>query len=350
MKIENQHAIHAPMGVAGDPADGIRVASDRPDPAKKILKENANIAASGLRLGDNSVEARKEQARKQAMKIVGDAFDRERSMDRSLREIQDTMGALQKDLGERKQQIVENNEKLAALREQYGIEEGGPEDRALLRAARQSNTQAGMSAEEHDALSEYQQRALYYVSDNLKQERGIADDETLLAANVQARTDLKQERLKDHGMIDAQKEAEDIMDAAEKDAVSLLTQEAMEHLEEKTEEEKEAAKEKAEEEKEAKQDAAKKAEEQAKIDELNARIRANNEAEAAEAAARGRAARQERENAGTAEITDTAVQFDIRSVGDAAADSEVAGEVKNILNKLSLLSEDIKGISVDDIT
>ena len=69
----------------------------------------------------------------------------------------------------------------------------------------------------------------------------------------------------------------------------------------------------------------------------------------AEAAARGRAARQERENAGSAEITDTAVQFDIQSISDGTANVEVAGEVKNILNKLSLLSEDIKGARVDDL-
>ena len=72
--------------------------------------------------------------------------------------------------------------------------------------------------------------------------------------------------------------------------------------------------------------------------------------EAAEAVARGRAARQEKENAGSTDITDTAVQFDIQSIHDGAAESEVAGEVKNILNKLSLLSEDIKGINVDDLT
>ena len=69
---------------------------------------------------------------------------------------------------------------------------------------------------------------------------------------------------------------------------------------------------KAEEEKEEKKEAAKKEEQQAKIDELNARIRENGEAKAAEAAARGRAARQERENAGASDITDDAVQFDIK--------------------------------------
>ena len=106
---------------------------------------------------------------------------------------------------------------------------------------------------------------------------------------------------------------------------------------------------KAEEEKEEKKEAAKKEEQQAKIDELNARIRENGEVGAAEAAARGRAARQERENAGASDITDDAVQFDMQAENDGAENSTARVEVKNILNKLSLLSEDIKGASVDDI-
>ena len=212
-----------------------------------------------------------------------------------------------------------------------------------------ANSKDGMTSKEYDALSEYQQRALYYMSDNMIQERAIAENDAMLRANVQSTTDLELARLKDHSMVDAQKEAEDIMDAANEDAIAMLTQEAVDHIDEKAEEEKEAAEEKAEEEKAEKKEAAKKEEQKAKIDELNARIRANGEAEAAEAAARGRAARQEKENAGASDITGTAVQFDIQTIDKGSGDVAVAVEVKNILNKLSLLSEDIKGASVDDM-
>ena len=95
---------------------------------------------------------------------------------------------------------------------------------------------------------------------------------------------------------------------------------------------------------------AKKEEKQAQIDELQARIRENGEAEAAEAAARGRAARQRKENAGTTGATDTAVQVDAQSAAAGEMDTALTGEVKNILNKLNLLSEDIKGAKVDDFT
>ena len=310
---------------------------------------NGCISASSLRLGENSIESRKQLARKQAMKVVGDAFEREKSMDRSLQEIKDNIERLNKDSGERKQQVKDNNDKLSELREQYGIEEGGEEDRKVKEAAMKMSCGVGLSQKEFEGLSEYGQRALYYESDNITQGLKIDENKAIIAANVQSETDLELARLKDHSMIDAQKEAEDIMDAANEDAIAMLTQEAVDHIDEKAEEEKEAAEKKAEEEKEDKKEAAKKEEQQAKIDELNARIRENGEAEAAEAAARGRAARHERENAGASDITNDAVQFDVQAVNDGAVNSTAQVEVKNILNKLSLLSEDIKGASVDDM-
>ena len=356
MQIRNQNVINAAAFSGNEAENGIRVATATNNretgvrTSKTADSPGGSISASSLRLGENSIESRKQLARKQAMKIVGDAFENEKRMDASRQEMQDAIKRLNEDLGTRKQKMNDNHEKLAELRAEYGIEEGGKEEQELQKAAMKANSRDGMSADEFEALSEYQKRALYYAADNMTNERAIAEDEALLAANVQSTTDLELARLKDHSMIDAQKESDDLMAAAEKDAVSMLTMEAMEHIEEEAEEAREEAKEKAEEEKEAKKEEAKKAEAQAKIDELNARIRANGEAEAAEAVARGRAARQEKENAGSTDITDTAVQFDIQSIHNGAAESEVAGEVKNILNKLSLLSEDIKGINVDDLT
>ena len=355
MQIRNQNVINAAAFSGNEAENGIRVATATNDretgvrTSKTADSPGGSISASSLRLGENSIESRKQLARKQVMKIVGDAFAHEKGMDQSLKDIDDNMHRLNKDLAERKQKVSENNEKLAELRAEYGIEEGSQEDLELKKAAMKANSKDGMSSEEYDKLSEFQQRALYYVADNQTQTMEIDRDKSLLAANVQSRTDLELARLKDHSMINAQKEAEAIMDAATEDAISMLTQEAVDHIDEEAEEAKEAAEKKAEEEKEEKKADAKKAEEQAKVDELNARIRENGEAEAAEAAARGRAARQERENAGSEEITDTAVQFDIQSISDGTANVEVAGEVKNILNKLSLLSEDIKGASVDDL-
>ena len=356
MQIRNQNVINVTAFSGTESENGIRVATGAKNhetglrTSKTAGSPDGSISASSLRLGENSIESRKQQARKQAMKIVGDAFENEKRMDASRQEMQDAIKRLNEDLGTRKQKMNDNHEKLAELRAEYGIEEGGKEEQELQKAAMKANSKDGMSADEFEALSEYQKRALYYAADNMTNERAIAEDEALLAANVQSTTDLELARLKDHSMIDAQKESDDLMAAAEKDAVSMLTMEAMEHIEEEAEEAREEAKEKAEEEKESKKEEAKKAEAQAKIDELNARIRVNGEAEAAEAVARGRAARQEKENAGSTDITDTAVQFDIQSIHDGAAESEVAGEVKNILNKLSLLSEDIKGINVDDLT
>ena len=330
-------------------ATGAKKAAGGQNPGQNAEGSNGSISASSLRLGENSIESRKQLARKQAMKVVGDAFEREKGMNQNHKDMQDSIRRLNAENGERKLKVQENEAKLAELREQYGIGEGSEEEQELKKAAMKANSGDGMTGEEYESLSEYQQQALYYMSDNMTQERAIAENDAMMRANVQSSTDLELARLKDHSMIDAQKEAEDIMDAANEDAIAMLTQEAVDHIDEKAEEEKEAAEKKAEEEKEEKKEAAKKEEQQAKVDELNARIRENGEAEAAEAAARGRAARHERENAGASDITNDAVQFDIQAVNEGAVNSTAQVEVKNILNKLSLLSEDIKGASVDDM-
>lgn len=356
MKIGNQNTINASAIFGNEQENGIRVAvGNKNQTAVKAAEKGTNnpggnISANGLRLGESDIEARKRMARNEAMKIVGDAFKNEKSMDASHKEMQDSIRRLNEDRGERKMQMKENNEKLAELRAQYGIEEGGEEDQELMKAVAKANSNEGLSSEEYDSLSEYQQRALYYMHDNQVHEKAIAEDEAMMAANVQSTTDLTLARLKDHSMIDAQKEADEIMDAADKEAIAMLTQDAMEHIDEKMEEEKEAAEKKAEEKEEEKKAEAKKEEKQAQIDELQARIRENGEAEAAEAAARGRAARQRKENAGTTNASDTAVQLDAQSAAAGEMDTALTGEVKNILNKLNLLSEDIKGAKVDDFT
>ena len=43
------------------------------------------------------------------------------------------------------------------------------------------------------------------------------------------------------------------------------------------------------------------------------------------------------------------MQFDAQSAAAGEMDTALTGEVKNILNKLNLLSEDIKGAKVDDL-
>ena len=58
---------------------------------------------------------------------------------------------------------------------------------------------------------------------------------------------IRQERLKDHGMVDAKKEAEEILADAGKEIIGMLAGEAQDHIDEELEEKVEDAKEKAEE-------------------------------------------------------------------------------------------------------
>lgn len=95
-------------------------------------------------------------------------------------------------------------------------------------------------------LTEYQERALVYSAvDDYCNEQLEANDREIMSRG-RAIYELKQGILKQNGMGDAQKEADDIMDAASDDIIGMLMSEAKEHIDEEMEKLIEAAKEAAE--------------------------------------------------------------------------------------------------------
>lgn len=124
---------------------------------------------------------------------------------------------------------------------------------------------------------------------------------------------IRGEQRKHHSMLDAQKQAEDVMAAARDEIVGLVVEEAKEHIDEeqeKREEESEAIKEKKE--------------EQEKILEE----------------------RKEEEE----ELEKLIEEMPIEDMADLKnMQEEVRQEVQNIVNKMNLVAEDIKGAMVDTV-
>ena len=121
------------------------------------------------------------------------------------------------------------------------------------------------------------------------------------------------ERLKKDPMVKAQKQAEEVMEAASEEIVGMLADEAKDHIDEEMEEKKEAAQEKAEEEKE--------------LEEKLEKIKEKKEDQEELAEAIG-------------ELTEQTLQLD-------GVKTDVQEEIKDIVNKMKLLEEDIKGAVVD---
>ena len=237
----------------------------------KSLNRNKNsttISAANL-TGDSLIAQRQGLAKKQALKVVSDAFGGEKKLDAQMQSIKDEIKRLQDEINEKTANNMENDAKLKELQEEYGIDPDSEESKELSKLAfKMNNSKDGLSDEEISKMSEYQQKALYYVAANQQNSLDIDRAKAQQMGNVQGYSDMKRERLKSQDMLDAQEAAEDIMDAANGETIALLTQEAVEHVDEEQKEREEEAKEAAEKKKEEKKEEAKKLEKEAMQQEI----------------------------------------------------------------------------------
>ena len=223
-------------------------------------KNGITISGANLR-GDSLIAQRQSLAKKQALKVVSDAFDREKKLDAEMQGIKDEIKRLQGEINEKSVNKRDNDVKIKELQQEYGIDPDSEENKELsVLAAKMRNSNAGVSDEEMSRLSEYQQKALYYVTANQQNALDIDFAKTRLMANVQGYADMKRERAKSQDMLNAQDAAEEIMDAANGETIALLTQEAVEHVDEEQKEREEELKEVTEKKKEEKKEEAKKLE------------------------------------------------------------------------------------------
>ena len=308
-------------GKAGMDVSGRRVADKRDGRAAGKSIDGRNLATAL-----DPIAQKKARAQKQAMKVVGDAFAADREVTRGLDESREKIRQLQQQNGEDRKAIRDIEANREEFRKANGIAADSQEQKDLELLAKEkeagfygSNVQ--LSAEEckelerikKNGLTQYQEESLAMKED----ERYYADRIGKAQQEIQTHnaiiTGTKLEMLKHHGMIDAQKEAEQVMDQASKDIVSMLVAEGKEHVEEEFEEKVEQTKEEAEQREKL----------QEKVDAAKER-------------------REEREEI-TEEILENAKGPKSGSSGIGAAQQEV----KDMIQKMKLIEEDIKGAVVD---
>ena len=273
-------------------------------------------------------------ARKHAMKLVMDAFDNEKQVDRSLSELRESRSEAESDLAWRREDVKKLKDRVTQYAKDNGITEDSREQKDLdiirrMRDYRKEDPIAAMtdplgclSEDERDrygylmdhGLTEYQRLALDTYDEISMSNSEIERDKQMIRAYNQSITDINIDRLKDQSMMKAQKGKDEIMQAASKDVISSLVQDAVENITEEQEQVKEDAEEKAEIQDGEKEKAEKREEE-----------------------------KKERE------ILEAEAELKRQSSQYVSSDSQaqVNSEIQNILNKLSLLEEDIKGIEVN---
>ena len=285
-----------------------------------------SIDGSALQAKLDPVAAKKEEAKKKAMKIVGDAFANERKMDDELSARRERIKALQEEKGYASGEIKRIEDKRVALRDDYAIEEDSQEEKDLKLLEKEVRSRfpgsgVQLSKDEMDAiqnikkngLTEYQQRSLEMLGHEAPYVDMVYEADKEIKIENQIVRETKLERLKSHTMEDAQKQAEEVLEAASEEAIGMLVDEAKEHIDEEAEERKE----KAEAEKE-------------KQEEIEARIDAAKE--------------KKKENE---ELTEDILEK-VQEVSIGASDVSAAQqEIKDMMSKMKLIEEDIKGAAVD---
>lgn len=234
----------------------------------------------------DKIAQRKTQAQKQAMKVVGDAFSGDRVVD--------------EDMENRRQYVDALKEERMRLREEA---EGISERRASLEKAYESG---------EVTRDEYVAEVMDLSREEQSYREKLAENENMVLEENAVIRGTRLERLKHNPMGEAREQADAILEAAGEEIVGLVIEDAKAKIDEESEKREQQAKE-IEKERE---------EREAYIEEQ----------------------KQHREEC--AEIPEELPVEEMVSLKQVQAD--VSQEVQNILDKMKLLAEDIKGAAVDE--
>lgn len=251
---------------------------------KTIFAGNLNNNQEGT-LQDRIAE-KKAKAQEKAMKVVGEAFHTDLKIDEGMEESRQHV-----------KELTEENREL-----QDGLEDISRRQEVLEKA--KANGEISEEQYLQDAENLNQERKV--------QEQKLAQNQGVIQGENASIRGTRLERLKYHHMADAWQQADEIMDAAEQEILGMAWQEGVDHADEeaeKREEQAEEIKEEREEKKELLEKQKEKREEQETwIEEL-----------------------------GPEEFSDLTKSAE-----------DVQKEVQDILRKMNLLDEDIKGAAVDE--
>ena len=285
------------------------------------------INGSSFAMQNDPIAAKREEARKKAMKIIGDAFANDRKIDEDLAARSEHIRSLKAVQNDANKAISEIESDRAVLRDEYGIDANSREEKELQLLekefrAHQKDSDVQLTKEDMEeiakikakGLTEYQSRSMEmldyekpYLDAAYEAKQGIEEENLTISA-------IKRELEKNTGMLKAQDRADAIEDAASKEIMGILVDEAKEHIDEESKGAEEKAKEK-----------------QDKEEELREKIDAAKER------------RKEQEEL-TEDIVESAQDLNVTTtnMNDAQKDFQ------DMMNKLALVEEDMKGATVDE--
>lgn len=238
---------------------------------------------------EKQIEQKRKEAQKKALKVVEDAWDIDRTIEDDLEARRNHLAELKQDRSAVQSELNQIQQEKEKLKETYQVNEDG------------------VAAGGEDMQTEYQSR-LEELTGRIEGKKFLLDgnQKEVVLENATIRG-IRQERLKSNPMGKAQEQADDIMDAAGDEIVGMIMEETKDHIDEEQEKREEQA-EKIKEEKEQEEEEQQEKEQNAIVGDMP---------------------------------TD-----EILSLNQTKTD--VRQEVQNIVDKMKLVAEDIKGAMVDE--
>ena len=296
-------------------------------------KTRNTVFAGDLMLGQgNQIEQKKQTARRQAMKLITDAWGRDELASQSIKDMEQQKADYVEQMQEAKEHEKTFEKSKKELQEQYGVADDSQEQKDLELLEKFQNYKNGshdesFTKEDVDRLkelqnlprTEYQEKALRLnqIAGSMKVTASNANDKLIELTDTIAKA--KTDQAKSQDMLKAGSAADDILEASNKEIMGLLIQDGKEHIDKEQEE----AQKKAEEQKE------KRDEQQERIDE------AKQERKEQEELIKGQAEADSAEQ-------DLSLQRKTTNNVEAAQQN-----IRNILEDKNLLAEDLKGIKID---
>ncbi len=274
---------------------------------QKENEQKTNVFMGDLNIGKDPVKEKIESARKQAFKIVSDAYGADRDFDQQVGKIKDLAKEMKAEKAAAQADKKAAEETIESIKNEYSV--GSEEYRSLM-------------LEANKQLDTAQKR--------------MDDADAGLVATRQSLTDASQEKNKNHAMVDAQNEAEAIMDAAEKSVVGMVMNDAKDKIDEKAHEEQEKAEEKKEEEEKQEKIEAERAEKKAIQEDL---------AEGTKDAVQEAEKESRRREGDPLDLTDVLGSDPTQRIENAGNVNAALDELKN---KMALIDADLKGIKIDE--
>lgn len=269
---------------------------------------------------------KKAQVRKKAMKIIGDAFAGESKIDDDMANRREKIRSLTGEIGDSTKAISDIEASRAALQDKFGVSSDSREQKDLELLAKGvetgfSGSDVRLTKEEEEqiakikaaGLTEYQQQSLALKKSEESYVNELADARNEIQTENAVIRQTKIERLKSNSMGAAFEQADAVMGAASDEIMGMLIAEGKDHIDEKQEEEKKTAEEAADKKKELEE-------------KLQARKDEKNEQE---------------------ELTKNIVEAANKQAGGTDSVVQAQQEIKDMMNKLKLVEDDVKGAAVD---